>query len=152
MQLLVFELAAVRYAVGLERVREVARAAFVTPLPEAPDVVEGVVDVRGRLTPVFDLRLRFGLPLKPLHPDDVLVVVDAGEGLAALRCDRADRVLTVAADAVASSPPLLHASAAVAGVARLPDGLALIHDPAAFLTEAERITLDAALAQAARAG
>jgi purine-binding chemotaxis protein CheW len=145
-ELLVFELAGVRYGIDLASVREVARAVFITPLPEAPPVVEGVIDARGTLVPVYDLRLRFGLPPRPLHPDERMVLAWTGARLAAFRCDAAGTTAQVEVMQGDGVDAVVRGGRQVSGVARLPDGLVLIHDLAGFLDDAERLTLDDALA------
>lgn len=135
-----------RYAVAASAVREVVRAVAVRRLPGAPAAVEGVVDVRGELVPVYDLRARFGLPRRDVHPSEHFVVATAGDRPAAVRADRVEGLASVAdaaADASLSSSPY------VTGAARLPDGMALIHDLRAFLATDEADVLDAALARAA---
>jgi purine-binding chemotaxis protein CheW len=146
LDLLVFELAGARYALELECVREVLRAVFITPLPAAPAVIEGIIDIRGEIVPVYDARLRFGLPARPLHPDDVLVTAWTGERRVAVRCERAEWLGGVSAAAVSDAADLQLRSSRLSGVVRLEDGLVLIHDLASFLEQAERETLDRALA------
>jgi purine-binding chemotaxis protein CheW len=143
--LLILELDGARYGVELDGVREVLRAVLVTPLPGAPPVIEGIIDVRGDIVPVYDLRARFGMPPRPLHPDHRLVLAWTGERLVALRCDRSEEIERMAAGQLTRASSLPEADGRIAGAARLRDGLVLIHDVAAFLDEAERVTLDAAL-------
>lgn len=128
---------------NLACVREILRAILITPLPEAPLVIEGVIDVRGDLVPVYDLRLRFGLPPRALHPDDRFIVAWTGDRLAALRCERTGWIEAVPADAI--DRPEFASGERIAGVARLPDGVVLIHDLATFLEEAEAQDLARAL-------
>src|SRR5205085_8492167 len=90
---LVFEVAGRRFGLPAAVVREVLRAVALTPLPKAPAVVEGLVNVRGTLVPVLDVRGRFGLPAKPLAPTDHLIVARAGGRLVALRVDHAHDLL-----------------------------------------------------------
>ncbi|HSJ23664.1 MAG TPA: chemotaxis protein CheW [Longimicrobiales bacterium] len=146
LKLLVFELAGARYAMELASVREVVRAVFITPLPGAPAVVEGVLSVRGELVPVYDLRARFRLPARPLHPDDVIVMAWTGERRVGIRCERAERIVDVAPSAVQAAPAFRHGrDDRIAGVVSLDDGLVLIQDLPAFLDAAEKVALDAAL-------
>lgn len=144
-ELLVFELAGLRYAVPLPEVREVVRAVLITPLAGAPAVVEGLVDVRGELAVVYDLRLRFGHAPVPLHPDEMMVVVWTGDRLAAFRCGRVEHTLALPAEDIAGADLVSHVGAHVSGVARLADGPVVIHDLAAFLEQAERAELEDAL-------
>jgi purine-binding chemotaxis protein CheW len=143
--LLVVEIGRQRYALLLASVREIHRAVTIVTLPRAPPIIEGVIDVRGTVIPVLDLRARFGLPPREVEPDDHLVVAWAGERLVAIRVDQAREIAHVEASAIqraaTSSPGIEH----VAGVARLMDGVVLIHDLAHFLSAAESAHLDATL-------
>lgn len=147
MTVLRFELDGRGHAIPLERVREVVRAAAVTPLPGAPPVVEGVLNVRGSVVPVLDVRRRFGYPERPLRPDDHLVVAVARQRAVILRADTATGILEVEDDRIEAAPRFAAGRELVAGVAKLEDGLVLIHDLDAFLSEAEAASLDAAIAR-----
>lgn len=146
LELLVFELAGLRYALELHTVREVARAVLIAPLPDAPPVIEGLIEVRGELVPVYDLRLRFGLEARPLSPEERLVIAWTGARLVAFRCEATGWVERVPPTRVASREAVHGAGRHVAGVARLPDGLVLIQDLEQFLDDAEAARLDDALA------
>lgn len=139
-----FTLDDVRFGVRAEDVVEIVRAVWVTPLPGAPDVVEGVIDVRGRLVPVLDLRRRFGLPPRKITTEDHMILVRAARRTRALRVDRATDITMVAPADI--GPPAHLEIAHLAGVARLEDGLLLLADLAGFLSEAEARSLDEALA------
>src|SRR5689334_4506958 len=85
---LVFTLAAERFALPLRDVHQVLRAVAIRGLPGAPRVVEGVIDLRGELLPVLDLRARFALGQKLLAPSDHLLIAQAGARKVALRVDQ----------------------------------------------------------------
>jgi purine-binding chemotaxis protein CheW len=134
-----------RYGLPIVDVRELVRAVAITPLPNAPAVIEGVVNVRGRIVPVLDVRARFRLPAKPLDPSDHFIVASAGPRGVILRVDRATH-LALVDEASVQPPETLGPSATyVAGVAKLDGGLVLIHDLATFLSAAEATSLDEAL-------
>ena len=144
-EVLVFEVGGQRYGLPTVDVRELVRAVAITPLPNAPAVIEGVVNVRGRVLPVLDVRARFRLPAKPLDPSDLFIVASAGPRGVILRVDRATH-LALVDEASVQSPQTLGPSATyVAGVAKLDDGMVLIHDVATFLSAAEAASLDEAL-------
>ncbi|MBV9774635.1 MAG: chemotaxis protein CheW [Gemmatimonadetes bacterium] len=149
MEVLLFEVFAERCGIAVTEVRSVVRAVAVARLPGAPPVVEGVIDLRGETVPVLALRRRFRLPERPLHPDDVFVVARAGARTVALWVDAAVGMAVVDPAAIEPAGALVADPGHVAGVARLPDGLLLIHDPATFLSAAEADRLDAALADRA---
>lgn len=144
-EVLVFEVAGQRYGLPSADVRELVRAVAITPLPDAPAVIEGVVNVRGRVLPVLDVRARFRLPSKSLDPSDHFIVASAGPRGVILRVDRATH-LALIDDSSLQQPQTLGPSVPyVAGVAKLADGLVLIHDLTTFLSAAEAASLDAAL-------
>lgn len=144
-EVLLFMLEGQRYALPLEEVRELVRAVRLTPLPRAPAVVEGLMDLRGELLPVLDLRRRFRLPARPLSSADHLVVAQAGARRIALRVDRAEGLLALEPGVLDTSPRELPGVGYVAGALKLPDGLVLLHDLRTFLSEAEALELDEAL-------
>lgn len=147
-EVLLFTLESQRYALPSTDVRELVRAARLTPLPRAPDVVEGLLNLRGELLPVLDLRRRFRLPPRPLSPNDHFIVAQAGARRVVLRVDRAEGLLALEPGALDTTPRELPGVGYVAGAVKLPDGLVLVHDLRTFLSEAESLALDTALADA----
>jgi len=145
LDVLVFEVGGQRYGLPSSGVKELARAVTVVRLPKAPPIVEGVIDVRGAVVPVLDIRGRFRLAAKPLEPTDHLVLAWAGTRLVALRVDRALDFVRLAADTVEDAKRVAPGVEYVAGVAKLPGGLVLIHDLRTFLSEAEAAALGEAL-------
>ena len=77
-QLVVFDLAGEVYGVNIETVREIIRMQTVTYVPDAPKFVEGVINLRGRVIPVVDLRKRFSLTQSEATEESRVVVVDGG--------------------------------------------------------------------------
>lgn len=146
-QILVFQIQEQRLGLPAADVQELQRAVTIVPLPRAPAVVEGLIDVRGTLVPVFDIRCRFRLPAKDVEPSDHLVIAHAKGRLVALRVDRVLELVAVDDREIENPRGLVPGSDYVAGVARLEGGLVLIHDLATFLSEAEAAELDAAIAE-----
>jgi len=144
-EVLIFELGSQRYGLPTADVRELVRAVTITPLPDAPALVEGVVNVRGRVLPVLDIRARFHLPAKALDPSDHFIVASAGPRGVILRVDRATHIALVDEASVQSARDLGPSAAYVSGVAKLDGGLVLIHDLATFLSAQEGTSLDEAL-------
>jgi purine-binding chemotaxis protein CheW len=142
---LLFALDASRFAVRAPCVREVVRAAAISKLPGAPPVMEGVVNYRGRVVPVLDIRARFGLPHVALHPDQHFIVAETGPRFVALRVDRALELLEVPDDAVEAAAAAAPGARFTEGFVRLPDGLVVIHDLERFLSLDEGEEVDAAV-------
>lgn len=151
MQLLLFELDDHRYAIDTRHVQEIVRAAWPARLPHAPSVIAGILNVRGQPVPLVDLRLRFGLPPKPLRADEVFVIARTERGALAFRADRAAGLAHVAASEVAPLRPEAPHAAFTAGAVLLPDGVLLLCDAERFVAEAERLALDEALARESEA-
>jgi purine-binding chemotaxis protein CheW len=147
--LLTFELDGRRCALPAEAVLEVHRVVAIAPLAGAPRIVEGVVDLRGRLVPVLDVRAKLGLPPSPLALSNHLIFArllrdGGGERTVALRVERALAVVRVPPELIEDPRPIAGPVLA-AGVAKLADGLVVIHDLRAFLSLEEALQVDAAL-------
>jgi purine-binding chemotaxis protein CheW len=95
------------YGVDVQQVREIVRAQTLTPLPRAPELVEGVIDLRGVIVPVVDLgRALGGAPVA--HCADARIAIVEVDGLAfGLRADAVSEVLAVLGSDVQSPPALV---------------------------------------------
>lgn len=132
-ELLAFEVGDTCYAVSIERVREILRMRPITPVPRVPEVVRGVVSIRGEVVEVLDLRRRLGLP--PLETDrrTRIVVVHGQDGrVTGLIVDRVREVLRVVEEAVLPAPDAEH----VAALCRKDDGFVSMLDLDRVLTVA----------------
>lgn len=141
----IFEISGHRYAISLADTQELFRIPSVLPLPKAPAIVEGIVNIRGTVVPVLNLRKRFRLPERPAQPSDHLVLAQAGPRRVAFRVDRVLGLQDVASTDIEDATAIVAHAGYVAGVAKLPDGLVLIHDLRTFLSDAEGRDLDGAL-------
>lgn len=145
--LVVVEVDGVRCGFSAMDVVELHPVVRITPLPRAPQVVEGVINVRGSLVTVIDLRARLGLHQRPPLVSDHLVIVRVGTRTVALRVDRALQLVTVDTGRIESALGL-DGARHVRAVAKLDDGLIVIHDLEAFLSAEEALALDGALVEA----
>lgn len=152
MEALVFELAGARYAMAITYVKEVVRAVLVDPLPQAPLVIAGVINYRGTVIAVIDTRSRLGLQSKPIAPEDHFVITEAFGRSIALHIDSPlDLTEITPVPLTAVSEQLLRAQGLrsyIAGVVPTLDGVLLIQDLPAFLSQDELSSLDRALATA----
>lgn len=144
-QWVVFRLDDGRYALPLSAVERIVRAAQITPLPLAPPIVLGALDVAGEILPVFDLRLRFGLPQRPLDPSDQFVIAHTSRRKVVLAVDSAQGVIEHPASSVVDSQQLTAEIAHIRGVMALDDGLVLIQNLEELLSQDEALALDRAL-------
>ena len=133
-QLLVFSIDAERFALRLPSVEKVVRAVKVTPLPAAPEIVLGVINVAGRIVPVFNIRKRFRLPAKELETGDQFIIARTRRRTVAIPADFVSGLVEAPEDKVAPAAEVLPRLDYVEGVAKLEDGMALIHDLDRFLS------------------
>lgn len=147
-QLVVFGLDHQRYALPLAAVERILRSVEITPLPKAPPIVLGIVNIGGRIVPVVNLRKRFGLPDKEIELQDQLILGRSGCRTVALVVDETSSVLERPERDVITAQEILSGLEYVQGVAKLEDGMILIHDLNRFLSLEEEAALDAALASA----
>jgi purine-binding chemotaxis protein CheW len=145
LDVVVFHLGPQRLGVAVPRVQEVVRAVAISPLPGAPTLIRGVINVRGDIVPVLDLRVRFGLPSKDVELTDRFVVLHIGGRSVALHVDRAETILPVETADVGELDNVRIGKHYVAGVVRLPDGLLLIAEPERFLSDSEAAALNAVM-------
>jgi purine-binding chemotaxis protein CheW len=137
---LTFALGEEHYGIAILRVREIIGLVPVTPLPKAPQHVRGVMNLRGRILPVLDLRSRFGLPPVAETKETCIIVVDAGLGdadssIRGVVVDRVSEVQDVPATSIAP-PPAFGAGVPLAfieGVGRTRDKVILLLDVAEVL-------------------
>ena len=150
LQLVVFRLDDLRYALYLAAVERVVRVADITPLPGAPDVVLGVVNVQGRIVPVFNTRRRFSLPERDVRLEDEMVLVRTSARTVALLVDSVEGLLRCGDGDATPADQVWPVTGHVAGVIKRSDGLILIHNLDAFLSADERDAMEQALTAESR--
>jgi len=134
-----------RYALRLAAVERIARMVEITPLPAAPSAVSGMVNVQGRILPVYDLRQRFGLPQREIALTDQFIIARTARRPVALVADAVTEVVTCAEPDLIAAENILPGVAYMEGVLKLKDGLILIHNLDKFLSLEEEQALDQAL-------
>jgi purine-binding chemotaxis protein CheW len=139
-QLVVFDLAGEAYGVNIGTVREIIRMQQITHVPEAPQYVDGVINLRGRVIPVIDLRKRFALAVGEQTDESRIVVVDsAGEDIGVI-VDAVTEVLRVPGDAIepASSLITTEDSYYMDGIAKIGNRLLILLDLDRVLQSVDR--------------
>lgn len=141
-----FSLAGETYAFPVGAMLEILRVGAVTRVPDAPHPVRGIINLRGRVVPVVDLRVRLGLDAVPPGPASRILIAEARERAIGLLVDAVEQVVRL--DANTFSPPPADVMTAqshyITAVCRLNDTLYILLDP-------ERVLILAPDAAAARA-
>lgn len=141
----IFEVATQRFGLALGSVERAVRIVDITPLPKAPSVVIGLINVRGSVVPVVDLRRRFQLPQRASRLADQLLIATTSRRRLALWVDAVSGVLEYREEDFASADAVLPGMEYLQGIVRLADGLVLIHDLEQLLTLDEERVLDEAM-------
>src|SRR5208337_6451 len=95
------------YGLELLLVKEVIRVREITWLPKAPSFVKGIINLRGDVIPVIDLRERFGLGARGTAASARVIVVEAEQRLIGMVVDSASRAVRIPADQIDPPPPVL---------------------------------------------
>lgn len=143
-QIVAFKLEQEEFAVNIYQVREVLKMVPVTPLPQAAHFIEGVINLRGEVIPVVDLRKRFELPEKERSGQTRIIIVEIGGDKVGLIVDYVTEVLRLPSTAI-QPPPAQVAGVRndlIQGIGRLEGRLLIILSLAKILTLNEKIALD----------
>jgi len=147
-QLLTFRLDNQEYALDIANVAQVVRMVAITPVPKAPEVVEGVINLRGKVIPVINLRKRCGLPTRPYGLNDHLLIARMDGRVMGLIVDVVSEMLTVPMSDLDSSAEIgSQQMEYLTAVGRLGDRLLLVLDPGMILTFEDKKRLEVALVE-----
>ncbi|MDZ4133330.1 MAG: chemotaxis protein CheW [Dethiobacteria bacterium] len=149
-QLVVFVLASEEFACNIADVREVLKMIRVTPLPRSLDFVEGVINLRGEVIPVIDLRKRFGLPAVERTDESRIIIVEVEERMVGLTVDSVSEVIRLNNKQIQEAPNQVAGEQTnlIMGVGKIDDRMLIILNLERILTSEEQI----ALAQISQAG
>jgi len=152
LQLVVFRIEEQQYALPLPTVERVLPMVAVSPLPQAPPLTLGVINLHGQVIPVFDMRRRFGVSPRDDGLAAHLLLARTTRRTLALPVDEVLGVKEVATAAVAAPDAVLPGIAQVVGIVALPEGLLFIHDLDNFLSLDEEQQLTRAIEEAEPCG
>ena len=106
-QLVVFSLGQEEYGVDILQVKEIKRLTEITRVPNAPDHVEGVINLRGNIIPVVDLHKRFELGTVEATDESRIVIVNVQDITVGITVDAVSEVITLDKSSLAPPPPLV---------------------------------------------
>jgi len=143
LQLVTFRLGKEEFSMDILKVQEIIRHMDLTRVPRTPEFVDGVINLRGRVIPVLDLRKRFGLPADERTNETRIIVVDVDDTTVGLKVDAVSEVLRLPADTVEPPPSLVTGieSDYIKGVGKLENRLIILLDVAKILTRTEKDAL-----------
>jgi len=138
-QFLTFKLGDEEYGIDILKVQEIRGYSAITPIPNAPPHVKGIINLRGTVVPVVDLRAKFGMDAIEYTKFTVIVVVRVGEKTAGVIVDAVSDVLNIGARDLRPAPDLGSRcdTKFIRGLASLGDKLAVLLDIDRLLTDEE---------------
>lgn len=105
-QYLTFELADEEFGIDILQVQEIKGLTHLTQIPNMPEYIKGVMNLRGTVVPVVDLRAKFNLPMSEYNQFTVIIVVNLGTRIMGLVVDAVSDVLNVGADSIEPAPEM----------------------------------------------
>jgi len=144
LQLVTFHVGDEEFGVDILEVREINRMMDITRVPHAPDFVEGVINLRGQVIPVVDLRTRFHLGAVEHDKSTRIVVVELKEKVVGFLVDSVSEVLRVPRERIEPPPPIVGSieSEYLQGVIKLDDRLLILLDLHKLLSGGEARELE----------
>jgi purine-binding chemotaxis protein CheW len=146
-QLVVFKLGEEEYGVDVSQVREIVKLMPITRIPRAPSFVEGVINLRGQITTIIDLRKRFGVE-KSGGDERCIMVTELESNVVGMIVDSVSEVLRLPTENIDPTPPMVMTKISadfLKGVGKLDGRLIILLDLGRILTEEEVSQLESKL-------
>jgi purine-binding chemotaxis protein CheW len=137
---LTFDLDDEIYGLNILKVKEIIGIMDITPVPQAPPYVKGVLNLRGKIIPVMDLRLKFGFQERPYDDRTCIIVVElanpGGKVLIGIIVDSVSEVTNIAEGEIDSTPDLgvVQNTGYIEGMAKLKGKVVILLDVARVLS------------------
>jgi purine-binding chemotaxis protein CheW len=143
LQLVTFRLGDEEYAFDILSVREINRMMEITRVPRSPAFIEGVVNLRGNVIPIIDLRKRFGLPPRERDKSTRIIVSEVDRRVVGFIVDTVTEVLRIHADTVEPPGDIAGIDAEyIKGVGKIEDRLLILLDVDRVLSKKEKRILE----------
>ena len=140
LQMVVFQLGGEEFGVEIMKVQEIIRMPEITQIPQSPDYVEGVINLRGRIIVVINLDKRFNLVSKEIDADSRIIVVEIGDNVVGMIVDSVNEVLRIPSTSVDPAPELVMSNISreyITGVGKIDGRLLILLDLAKVLDRKE---------------
>lgn len=147
-EFLTFVLGGEEYAIDILRVQEIRSYEVVTPIAHAPEFIKGVINLRGAIVPIIDLRIKFGLGKPEYTPFTVVVILNVGSRIVGIVVDAVSDVVTIAADQLHAPPELSRAVDLryITGLAMQEERMLIVVDIEGLMLSADMALVDETVA------
>jgi purine-binding chemotaxis protein CheW len=144
-QIVVFTLDKQFYALYLHVVLKVIHIIEIRRLPEAPEIISGIINIKGRIIPVADMRKRLGLPAREIDLEDKIIIANTGKREIAINVDSVTGIRDIEPLQLAFGKETKKFAEHISGVVKMDDDLVLIYDLDHFLNLDEETELEKSL-------
>jgi purine-binding chemotaxis protein CheW len=143
-QVVSFHLGSEEYGVDISQVQEIIRMVEITHVPRAPRFMEGVINLRGQLIPIIDLRTRFSMPRAEHTKSTRIVVTEIGSKKVGIIVDSVSEVINIPIEQVEDAPDMIAGVGTeyIQGVGKVGDRLIILLDLTMVITGDEKAQLD----------
>lgn len=143
LQVVTFALASEEYGVDIAQVQEINRMVTITHVPRAPQFMEGVINLRGQLIPIIDLRSRFGMERSERTKNTRIVVTEIGSKRIGMVVDSVSEVLRIPVEQIEDAPDLVAGvdTEYIRGVGKMGDRLIIMLDLGRVISGTEKLEL-----------
>lgn len=145
-QVVSFRLGSEEYGVDISQVQEIIRMVEITHVPRAPHFMEGVINLRGQLIPIIDLRTRFSMPRAGHTKSTRIVVTEIGSKKVGIVVDSVSEVLNLPIEQVEEAPDMIAGVGTeyIQGVGKISNRLIILLDLTMVMTGDEKAQLESA--------
>lgn len=145
LQLVIFQLGGEEFGVEIMQVQEIIRMPDITRIPQSPEYVEGVINLRGKIIVVINLDTKFDLHSKKIDDDSRIIIVEVGDNVVGMVVDSVSEVLRLSTSNVEPAPEIISAKIKadyLKGVGKLDDRLLILLDLERVLSDDEMSQLE----------
>jgi len=149
-QVVSFHLSSEEYGVDISQVQEIIRMVEITHVPRAPHFMEGVINLRGQLIPIIDLRTRFGMARAQTTKNTRIIVTEIGNKRVGIVVDNVSEVLNIPIESVEEAPEMIAGVGTeyIQGVGKMNERLIILLDLTMVMSVEEKAQLETANEQA----
>jgi purine-binding chemotaxis protein CheW len=143
-QIVTFFLGQEEFGVDILLVQEIIRPSPITEVPNTPDFVEGVINLRGKVVPVIDMRKRLNISSTEMTKETRIIIIELEKRVTGFVVDSVSKVITVPRESVQKAPDMIMSgveSEYIIGVSRIGDRLIILLDFSKILTAGEQSQL-----------
>ena len=143
-QMAVFKVGTERYAVDIMRIKEVIKPPKITPLPNVPDFLDGVINLRGMVMPVISMRERLGFPLENIGKEARVIIIILNGRAVGVFVDSVEEIVNIPLKDIKAPPKIAKGidSEYLKGICRVEGDLLVLLDLDKILTTTERVMME----------